>query len=219
LIGATRQLIGTKGSPFAYRGSVGPVPLAAPLAARLQSLGDALARAFEPAGWFGVDYVLRDGIPWPVEINPRYTASVELHELAMGRSLLPEHRHACTEHPGAPLGGFQPDFPVSRVIAKWILYAPRRLVAPEIVPEHNNINDLLAVRSIADVPWPGTCVQPGEPVMTLMTEGADPAECGARMVRLVRTWTARLEITDEDLITNGISPDPWCLGDDDALNV
>ena len=44
--------------------------------------------AFGLAGWFGVDFILRDGIPWPVEINPRYTASVEIHELASGRSLL-----------------------------------------------------------------------------------------------------------------------------------
>ena len=51
--------------------------------------------AFGLVGWFGVDYILRDGIPWPVEINPRYTASLEIHELASGRSLLPEHRHAC----------------------------------------------------------------------------------------------------------------------------
>ena len=55
----------------------------------------ALASAFGLVGWFGVDYVLRDGNPWPVEINPRYTASLEIHELASGRSLLAEHRRAC----------------------------------------------------------------------------------------------------------------------------
>ena len=37
----------------------------------------------------------RDGIPWPVEVNPRYTASLEIHELAAGRSLLAEHQQAC----------------------------------------------------------------------------------------------------------------------------
>ena len=52
-----------------------------------------------------------------------------------------------------------------------------RLVAPEIVPEDNESNDLFGVRSIADVPWPGTCFDAGEPVMTLMTAGADVAEC------------------------------------------
>ena len=95
LIGATRQLIGFEGCPFGYRGSVGPWPIDASLAARLQAIGDLLASAFGLAGWFGVDYVLRDEIPWPVEINPRYTASVEVHELATGRALLPEHRRVC----------------------------------------------------------------------------------------------------------------------------
>ena len=71
LIGVTRQLIGIAGSPFAYRGNIGPVSIAEDLAAKLRGLGDALSSAFALAGWFGVDYILRDSNPWPVEINPR----------------------------------------------------------------------------------------------------------------------------------------------------
>ena len=96
-----------------------------------ESLGDALASAFGLAGWFGVDYILRDEIPWPVEINPRYTASVEIHELATGRSLL------CRAS-GRLCGGTQrrdtairdPNSAIARVIAKWILYAPRAAGCP-----------------------------------------------------------------------------------------
>ena len=43
-------------------------------------------RAFGLVGLFGVDLILRDGEPWPVEVNPRYTASVEVLELALGTS-------------------------------------------------------------------------------------------------------------------------------------
>ena len=94
LVGVTQQLLGTAGSPFVYRGSIGPWPISEALAVKLRRLGDVLARASGLLGWFGVDYVLRDDDPWPVEINPRYTASVEIHELALGRALLCDHRQA-----------------------------------------------------------------------------------------------------------------------------
>ncbi len=87
--------LGSQGSPFLYRGSIGPWPIDATLAGRLRLLGDRLVSALGLVGWFGVDYVLHDGNPWPVEINPRYTASIEIHELAAGRSLLALHRRAC----------------------------------------------------------------------------------------------------------------------------
>jgi uncharacterized protein len=219
LIGVTRQLIGIDGSPFAYVGSVGPVPLAPALAARVRSLGDALACGFGLAGWFGVDFILRDGIPWPVEINPRYTASVEIHELAWGRSLLAEHRAVCQSSAGRAGTRSRMDITPARVIAKWVLHAPRRLVASEVVPDENEPDDLLAVRSIADVPWPETCFEPGEPVMTLMAEGAVPAECRSRMIGLVRRWTTRLGIECDLLNTSAFSPHCWLSGHDDVLDV
>ena len=95
LVGITRQWMGIDGAPFTYRGNLGPWPIGPALAGRLQTLGDRLTAAFGLVGWFGVDYILADGLPWPVEINPRYPASLEIHELASGRSLLEEHRRAC----------------------------------------------------------------------------------------------------------------------------
>ena len=75
---------------------------------------------------------------------------------------------------------------------------PRRLVAPEIVPDDNESDDLFGVRSIADIPWPGTCFNAGEPVMTLMAAGADLAECRSRLIRLERMWTERLGIAGDE---------------------
>src|SRR5205814_9173037 len=115
-------------APFAYRGSLGPCPIRPALAARLEKLGDRLASVFGLVGWFGVDYVLDDGLPWPVEINPRYTASVEIHELAAGRSLLGEHRRACEGGGEQELGPEALSPPRLPVIAKRILYATQRLI-------------------------------------------------------------------------------------------
>ncbi len=205
LIGVTRQWIGIEGSPFGYLGSIGPTPTTEALASQLESLGTALAFAFGLAGWFGVDFILRDEIPLPVEVNPRYTASLEIHELASRRSLLAEHRQAlqASTHPR--------DTPVrahsspTRVIAKWILHAPRRLVAPDIIPEEHESDDVFGVRSIADIPWPGTCFNPGEPVMTLLAAGANLAECTSRLIRLEQLWAERLGIVGDERIMNALS--------------
>src|SRR5262249_49540354 len=154
------------------------------LAERLQALGTVLVADFGLAGWFGVDYCLREGIPWPVEINPRYTASLEIHELASGRSLLEEHKSAFMKSTTAAPPPARTTPRRSRLMAKLIFYAPRRLVAPQIVPEENASNDFLAAPSIADVPWPGTCFDRGEPVMTLLAAGVDLKECTSRIRRL-----------------------------------
>jgi predicted ATP-grasp superfamily ATP-dependent carboligase len=219
LIGTTRQLIGINDFPFAYVGSVGPIPVPTPLAARLVDLGDALAGEFGLAGWFGVDYIVRDGIPWPVEINPRYTASLEIHELALGRSLVPEHRAACEPNPTASQKPPQLDLAPRRVIAKWVLYAPRQLVAPDIDPDENESNDLFDVPSIADIPWPGTRFGAGEPVLTLFSQGADRAECRSGMIRLVQKWMTRLGIAGDEWTTSALSEHSWRSGEDDVHDV
>ena len=172
LIGVVRQWIGgVPGRPFAYRGGIGPCRLEPRFEARLRSLGDRLATAFELVGWFGVDYVSRDGWPWPVEVNPRYTASVEIHERATGRALLPDHRDACED---GSLSEMDPP-PRRNVVAKRILYAPRRLVFPAGEwPEG----------AIADIPAPGTIIEPGDPVLTLLVEAPDATTCRARLRRI-----------------------------------
>jgi predicted ATP-grasp superfamily ATP-dependent carboligase len=190
LVGVARQWVGgVPGRPFAYRGGIGPWPVSEALTARLRALGDRLAAAFDLVGWFGVDYVLRDGIPWPVEVNPRYTASVEIHELAAGRPLLPEHRAACEGIMGQGenrAGAARR----SRVVAKWIVYAPRRLVVPAQEWPDDSIDEPDAFA--ADIPAPGTCIEAGEPVLTLMAADSHVVSCRARLRRLRRSWAARL---------------------------
>ena len=94
LVGVTRQLIGETwlhAGPFNYCGSVGPLPLAEAQRNHYEHLAPTLVRDFSLRGLFGVDCVVKDGVPWPVEVNPRYTASVEILEWAWQRPLLAEH--------------------------------------------------------------------------------------------------------------------------------
>ncbi len=103
LIGVCEQLIGPAfGAPteFGYAGSIGPIAVSDRTRELLQQLGDTLTRESQLRGLFGIDFILADDIPWLVELNPRYTASVEILERALGRALLAELRFV----PRAPLG-------------------------------------------------------------------------------------------------------------------
>ncbi len=193
LIGVTEQWLGNSRSSFAYRGSIGPYPISASLEHKLVRLGQALASAFGLVGWFGVDFILRDDIPWPVEVNPRYTASVEIHELASRRALLCEHRRACE---GGETKAHEPSpRPRPAVVAKKIVYANRAWVAPRIDVRVDLSTDLFAVNPIADVPWPDTPFAPGEPVMTLFACGSSAAECQSRLADLEEEWSTKLRLS------------------------
>src|SRR5207253_6364233 len=87
LIGVTCQLTGSDwlhARPFQYCGSVGPVSLPAETEALLERLGNVLTSGCRLRGLFGADCVVRDGTPYLVEVNPRYTASIEILEYATG---------------------------------------------------------------------------------------------------------------------------------------
>ncbi len=73
-----------RAAPFHYCGSVGPVDCSPGLQEMLERLGNTLTASCQLRGIFGVNGVLRDGAFWPVEVNPRYTASVEVLEYARG---------------------------------------------------------------------------------------------------------------------------------------
>ena len=109
---------------FRYAGSIGPLTIQAKLRDDFQRLGEVLAAEFELVGLFGVDCILFGGEPWPVEVNPRYTASMEVIECATGVPLVAWHVEACGQGrlPATPSGA------VSQVWGKAILTARRNLV-------------------------------------------------------------------------------------------
>lgn len=172
-LGSTHQLL----DGFRYAGSVGPWRLDEPLVARL---GDLLASRYQPRGPFGVDFVERDGVPWPVEVNPRYTASVEVLELALGRSVFSDDLGR------AAVSG--------RFVGKRIVLADRACRFPDWIswspPGPWDLPEA------ADLPGPGEQFEPGQPVLTVMAEG-DSIEAVGRTLQIRHDeWLARLAGTD-----------------------
>jgi predicted ATP-grasp superfamily ATP-dependent carboligase len=191
LLGVTRQWIGHRGCPFAYAGSLGPRPIAAAVRARIRKVGEALAAAFGLIGLFGVDLILRDGVPWPVEVNPRYTASVEVLELALGRPLLTGHVRAFDPQAAAD-PDLLPAAPRPVVVGKLIVFAPARCRFPSIVDRFTGAADPFAIPRRGDIPDTGTPFDPGDPVLTLFAHGSTIADCRWQLRHRRARWLRRL---------------------------
>ncbi len=102
-----------------------------------------------------------------------------------------EHRRACEGAGSFHAGPAPPEPGPTRVIAKRVIYASRRLVVPAGI-DPDGLEDLFAVPSIADVPGPGTIVEAGEPVLTVFASGESSAICHARSIQQERCWSRRL---------------------------
>jgi predicted ATP-grasp superfamily ATP-dependent carboligase len=196
LLGATRQLVGEpwlNAAPFRYCGSIGPLVLGPSLRRRLEQLGQVLARGGGLRGLFGVDFILRGGVPWPVEINPRYTASMEVLEYARQTPVLALHRHA-----------FEPDAPPvpepagcyrGGIVGKAVLFARSPLCFPVDGPWLSVLQSpgpVEVMPGFADIPPAGQPIAVGRPVLTFYTRGRSVADCVDRLGLIAADLDRRL---------------------------
>jgi uncharacterized protein len=120
-----------------------------------------------------MDFIARDGIPYPIEVNPRYSASMELVERAHGVSMFGMHAQACE--------GELPVLPRSRrqVHGKAIVFARRD-------SEVGDTRGWLRRGWLADVPRPGEHIAAGRPICTVFARAGHPRQCHQLLVRRAR---------------------------------
>jgi predicted ATP-grasp superfamily ATP-dependent carboligase len=164
LIGVTRQLTGEQflhAAEFSYCGSVGPLPLEPAEYEQWQLIGNTLSEKFALKGLFGVDAVQCGRDIFPVEVNPRYTASVEVIERALELPLISMHCDACSGELSVPV------IPGAKsMIAKAYLFAEYDLISPKQVQTLYDENETDSFS--ADIPHPETWISRGHPVMTVL---------------------------------------------------
>jgi predicted ATP-grasp superfamily ATP-dependent carboligase len=208
LLGVTRQLVGEEwlhAGPFSYCGSIGPLPLEPSLYSALEQLGMVVAANIGLRGLFGIDFIQRDGIPWPVEINPRYTASVEVLELADGISALSLHRQVFEAFPErhtsptpAPALCRNPKTDSPGALGKAVLFARAPLVFPDdghwksYREECRETRSLWNIPAFADIPPPGRRIEAGGPILTFFAEEESIPECLNRLREMARDLDRRL---------------------------
>jgi len=197
LLGITRQLTGEPwlgARQFQYCGSIGWQTAEEAVMATIEHIGRVLAERFALVGLFGVDLIIDpDRRVWTIEVNPRYTASVEIVERATGIATLVLHAAAChdTDLETASM---------SRIAAtshgKVILFAKRDLSISEEFSEW-------ALNQAASVPWPlladvpraGTVIECGRPILTLFAAGPSSKEVEQQLQRRAADLENRLSTT------------------------
>jgi predicted ATP-grasp superfamily ATP-dependent carboligase len=181
LLGVTEQLIGRQwlhARPFAYCGNIGPIRVPTTVEAALQKYGSELTRAAGLRGLWGLDFILNGDFPYPVEVNPRYTAAIEVLELSGSFSSIRLHLNCFNESQVARKDEV-PD-PFALQVGKAIYFAPHRIEFPLIGPWDEDLAmsfDPWRVPGFADIPEPRTIIEAGNPVLTLFAKSNSAAGC------------------------------------------
>jgi uncharacterized protein len=168
LLTLTRQWIAPSSEyPFRFGGAVSAPQVDLGLRRQLVEGADAIGDAFGLKGLASFDFIIENGVPYLLEVNPRPGASLDVLDDGPG-FFFRTHIAACLGNP------FDPDLKVSRSAkAIAILHADRGSI------------------TLGEIPWPdwsadrgrpGTFVLQGAPLATAFAEAptADAAEALAR---------------------------------------
>jgi predicted ATP-grasp superfamily ATP-dependent carboligase len=196
VLGLTEQLIGQAelgARGFCWCGNILP-PADSPdgtlaVLEPVEMMVATLTACFGLRGVNGIDLVVAeaDGGPKPylVEVNPRYTASMELMEQAYGLDIFSHHVMAVEGHlPDFTLADRQQ--PKHAYFGKGIVYARRTVTMPETKE--------WVERGRRDIPFPGERIEAGHPVCTVLAEGESRSECWQDL--LAKAGEVRREIGD-----------------------
>lgn len=182
-VGATQQLAGTHwlgARGYVYAGSIGPLNLNDDARQQLERIGAALTDALRLRGIFGVDAMWDGASIWPIEVNPRYTASVEVLERALDVDVVRAHVQGC-QAKLPPLKAGRPRC----FSGKAILYAREESrISSQLLEFIETVNSAGGESSVADVPDLGQPVAKGHPVVSLLADAADQTEVLKRLQRL-----------------------------------
>lgn len=165
IVALNRLLVRRLGSrPLVYRGAIGPIDAAA-LDAAVDAALAPLVPAFALRGLASLDFMAHEGTIALLEINPRPSASMVLHDAACAGGLMRAHVQA--------IGGALPELraPAAGVRGAEILFAQR----------HCRIDaDLAAalagVTDCHDLPSAGAQFANGDPVCSVSAAGAGVVE-------------------------------------------
>lgn len=184
VIGFAEQLAGWRSlgaTGFTWCGNV--LPFAASpaegrrLLRQVAEMATQLTRRYGLRGVNGADVVVgqgSDGLPcaYLIEVNPRYSASMELAEQAFGIDVCALHLDALA---GRLLADSPAERPANGYYGKGVVYAERAVTVPD--------TDGWYECGRRDIPHEGQHVALGHPLCTVLARGADREACLAQLAR------------------------------------
>ncbi len=189
----TRQLIGEQAfgaSPFRYCGNIlAPArdPVwgdDTPLWHEAVAIAATATRVFGLAGVNGIDFIVRRGHPVPIEINPRFTAAMELAERRDGISIFGAHVAGCTR----VLSSYSPLRAPLHARAHGTGAAGKAIVFSRHALTVGSAANRWAAdgEDVRDIPRPGSPIPAGAPICSVFAQAPTPAACRARLNEAAR---------------------------------
>jgi predicted ATP-grasp superfamily ATP-dependent carboligase len=182
--------------PFLCHKPIRPRPAEPNLTQLLAQAGQAIARKCHLRGLFGIDFIWDGNQAWILEVNPRYTASMELVECTLNRPLLDWHRRACLATPSPDLvQTIRAEIRESHLFAarhreffgKVVLYADRNSITPDLSEFLNAEIKLGCLPQIADIPINGSPILKCQPVFTCLGRNAEPTQLLSNLIERAHT--------------------------------
>jgi predicted ATP-grasp superfamily ATP-dependent carboligase len=196
-IGLCRQLIGENafgGSGYRYCGNIltaaGEDDEVVDAACAVAS---AVCEEFGLVGVNGIDMMVKNGVPYSIEVNPRWCASMELVERAYAISVFGAHAAVWRDR-------VIPNFDLAqarrgaRATGKAVVFARRDVVVGETrawLAERDAA--AAAAGDLRDIPREGTRIRTGRPVCTVFASGRASEECHAELARRANRVYALLD--------------------------
>ena len=174
-LGVSTQLVGDApfgASGYRYCGNI-LHPCDDDLFTSVCALAQAVAEDFGLVGVNGIDFIARGPAPYAIEVNPRWSSSMELVERAYGLSVFGAHAAACAN-------GALPSFDLSSarhtraVYGKAIVFAREDSIA-------RDTRTWLTDPTVRDVPHPDERIARGQPICTVFASADDVGGCEAAL--------------------------------------
>ncbi len=182
VVSLTEQLVGRSefgAHGFRYCGNLLPLEAARHLTAgrailqQVRRMSELITREFGLVGVNGIDFVLSGDQLYLTEVNPRYSASMELAERAYGLPIFDLHVRAVLDRE-------LPEFDLAGPLAgepfhgKAILFAERDAMAPD--------TRVWLESGARDVPAPGERLNEDGPICTVLARAPSRESCFAGLV-------------------------------------
>jgi predicted ATP-grasp superfamily ATP-dependent carboligase len=163
--------------PFGYCGNIVPLKVDGSIFEKCKAIAEKIASHFSLIGSNGIDIVISsNGVPYVIEVNPRFQGTLGCVEKVLGINLVESHMRAC-------LYGELPTVrSPSKFCTRLILYAPKRVFAP----------DLAALQDAVDIPLPNSIIEEGEPLCSILAGGKSRNSSFRKAESLARRIYGRL---------------------------
>ena len=175
IVGCNLLLTGCVGErSFVFQGAVGPVVLPASAARAVRHAVACVARHLELRGLNSLDFLLEGERVSVIEVNPRPSATMELHDHRLPGGLVNAHLSACSQRV-LPLELPVTDAPVRGI---HVIYARQRVIL-----SRRNCQRLQSLGWCHDIGREGTRSGLGDPLCTISCEAESTAAAIAELAR------------------------------------